>query len=123
MEKEEKRHPGRPRRDPNKLYKCPYCEKEYKGRDGLYKHIHSKHVEEWKRDKYGETKDYGEKIQEFKLEVKNLEEKDKEGVKPIEEKEEKEEKTIYRCPSCKEVVLSDATKCPYCGAEFDEEWG
>jgi len=118
MNNEEKRHPGRPKRDPDKLYKCPYCEKEYKGRDGLYKHIHSKHLEEWKRDKYDETKDYGEKIQKFKLEVKNLEEKDKEGVKPI---EEKEEAIKYRCPSCNAEVSPDAKKCPNCGAEFDEE--
>lgn len=118
MEKEEKRPPGRPRRDPNERYKCPYCEKTYKKRDGRWKHIQKHHLEEWKRDKHPETKEYGDRIQKFKLEVKNLEEKDKEGEKPI---EEKEEKVTYRCPSCNAEVSPDATKCPSCGAEFDEE--
>lgn len=119
MENDPKTPPGRPRRDPNERYKCPYCEKTYKKRDGRWKHIQKHHKEEWERDKGGKVKNYGEKVQKYKLEVIHIPEKEKEGEKPPEDK--KEDKTTFHCPSCGEKVGENATKCWNCGAEFDEE--
>ena len=32
-----------------------------------------------------------------------------------------EEVEVAECPTCEKEIPLDATKCPYCGEEFDEE--
>lgn len=61
----------------------------------------------------------GEETEEEDLEG---EEKDKRDEKEIKEKEIKEEvKGEYICTECGATVDADATKCPKCGEEFEED--
>jgi ssDNA-binding Zn-finger/Zn-ribbon topoisomerase 1 len=93
-------------KDEDKDYICPFCQKTYSTRSGLWKHISKcsarpdSDENEPDADKSGE----GDGIDLFK------------GVE-----EDEDDEDGYQCPGCGYVGKKAFEKCPKCGAEL--EWG